>query len=58
MKIEGKLLTTETADQVGCSQRSVSNVLKKPRLTGNVRDLKVHLKIHLKKGKLRKERTE
>ena len=38
--MEGKL-QRETADRVGCSQRSVSNVLKKPRLTGSVRDLKI-----------------
>ena len=30
----------ETADQVGCSQ-SVSNILRKPRLTGRVKDLKI-----------------
>ena len=26
---------------MGCSQRSVSNILKKPRLTGSVRDLEI-----------------
>ena len=30
----------ETADQVGCSQ-SVRNILKKPKLTGSVKDLKI-----------------
>ena len=38
--MEGKL-QRGTADQLSYSQRSVSNVLKKPRLTGSVRDLKI-----------------
>ena len=34
------LLKHHTADQVGCSQ-SISNILKKSRLTGSVEDLTI-----------------
>ena len=31
----------EPADRLGCSQTSISNIVKKPRFTGSVRDLKI-----------------
>ena len=37
--MEGKL-QHETADQVVCT-KNISNILNKPRLTGNVKDLKI-----------------